>query len=49
MSVERVAVKQMAETRSGAYGDFLACDAFDVVDHLKKIWFHSSIWAVKIA
>jgi pimeloyl-ACP methyl ester carboxylesterase len=36
--LKELAVKQMAETRQAVlYGDFLACDAFDVVDHLKKI------------
>jgi len=36
--LKELAEQQMAETRPAVlYGDFLACDAFDVMGHLKKI------------
>ena len=36
--VKELAVQQMAETRQAVlYGDFLACDAFDVVERVGKI------------
>jgi len=36
--LKELAVKQMAETRQAVlYGDLLACDAFDMMDNVKKI------------
>lgn len=36
--VKELAVQQMAETRPAVlYSDFLACDAFDAMDHVSKI------------
>ena len=36
--VKELAVQQMAETRQSVlYGDFLACDAFDAMEHVGKI------------
>ena len=36
--VKELAIQQMAETRQAVlYGDFLACDAFDVMEHVHKV------------
>jgi pimeloyl-ACP methyl ester carboxylesterase len=38
LRVKELAVQQMAETRQAVlYGDFLACDEFDVMEHVNKI------------